>query len=45
MVAPCDHNQETKLILDPIKIIDMSKKSPRYNFGSTVTKNNNFSYF
>jgi len=36
-VAPCDHNQSKSLILDPIKIIDMNKKSPRYDFGSKST--------
>ncbi|ORX55921.1 hypothetical protein BCR36DRAFT_320567 [Piromyces finnis] len=36
-VAPCDHNTSTGLILDPLKVIDMSKKSSRYNFDSSST--------
>ncbi|KAG4089304.1 hypothetical protein H8356DRAFT_1055000 [Neocallimastix lanati (nom. inval.)] len=36
-VAPCDHDTTPSLILDPIKVIDYSKKSSRYDFGSHST--------
>ncbi|ORY78753.1 hypothetical protein LY90DRAFT_698264 [Neocallimastix californiae] len=36
-VAPCDYDTTPSYILDPIKVIDFSKKSKRYDFNTTST--------
>ena len=39
-MAPCDYDTTPSYILDPIKVIDFSKKSKRYDFNTTVNINN-----